>query len=257
MASRSKTQKRINHPEPKWWRALPDPKKIEMGPRVYDTLYVVRAKYGVPEALFARLKESNTAIANLFNCREAVKQLAKYYTELQDLLLNAAYNEPIAFERINEKLFPTAYTKVKGGLLGVLMEIEAALNNNEEYLQDQSIGILLGYILPPKSSPDLLKLSANATAKFTGGEVIISGKLPKPAKYLYILADRNDGHGQAFVEKIAGAKYLDRHALPNHPVTWTYTVELQDKDGIALGKVSVVSVTVWKGHADQGPEAGN
>ncbi|MDR1303705.1 MAG: hypothetical protein LBK76_00635 [Verrucomicrobiales bacterium] len=257
MAIRKVNRQRIKHPTPAWWRNLPDPKKIEMGPRVYDTLYVVRAKYGVPETMFTRLKEVNNAVANLFNCREAVKQLAKYYTGLQDLLLNAQYNEPISFERINEKLFPAAYTKVKGGLLGALMAIEAALNQNEEYLKDQSIGILLGYILPPQSSPDLLKLSADATAKFTGGEVIISGKLPKPAKYLYLLVDRNDGHGQVFAEKIAGAKFIDRHELPNHPTTWTYTVELQDKDGIAIGKVSVTSVTVWKGHADQGPEAGN
>jgi hypothetical protein len=39
------------------------------------------------------------------------------------------------------------------------------------------------------------------------------------------------------------------------PTTWTYTVELQDKDRTPVGKVSVVSVSVWKGRADQGPES--
>ncbi|MDR1192025.1 MAG: hypothetical protein LBK60_10255 [Verrucomicrobiales bacterium] len=256
MAIRKTTKQRIKHPDPAWWHGLPAPKKIEMGTRVYDTLYSVRTKYGVPETLFNRLREVNTAIATLFNCREAVKQLAKYYTELQDLLLNVGSNEIVTFERIKDKIFPDAAAKINGGLLGVLMDIEAALNQNAEYLKDQSIGIFLGYILPAKNNPDLLKLTAAAIAKFTGGDVILNGKMPWPAKYWYILVDRNDGHGQTFAEKIAGAKFIDRHELPKHPVTWTYTVELQDKNGIAIGKVCVTSVTVWKGRDDQGPEAG-
>jgi hypothetical protein len=39
------------------------------------------------------------------------------------------------------------------------------------------------------------------------------------------------------------------------PATWTYTVELRDKNHTPLGKVGVASLTVWKGRANRGPEA--
>ncbi|EIP97357.1 hypothetical protein OpiT1DRAFT_01794 [Opitutaceae bacterium TAV1] len=111
------------------------------------------------------------------------------------------------------------------------------------------------FILPPETTaPDLLALSPNARAYFTGGEVILQGRLPKPARFWRVTVDRADGAGAQVVGTVAGAKFTDHHELPAKPATWTYTVELRDKQDVPLGKVSVVSLTVWHGSADHGPE---
>ncbi|MDR1280118.1 MAG: hypothetical protein LBK99_04780, partial [Opitutaceae bacterium] len=109
-------------------------------------------------------------------------------------------------------------------------------------------------LAPDPGTPDLLNLTPDARACFTGGEVILQGRLPRPARTWRVLADRSDGAGMQVIGTIAGAKFTDHHALPEKPATWTYTIELRDKNDVALGKVSVVSITVWHGSADHGPE---
>jgi hypothetical protein len=66
----------------------------------------------------------------------------------------------------------------------------------------------------------------------------------------------NGGKGSVEAGWVAGAFFIDRYELPAKPATWTYTVELRDKNHIPLGKVGVASLTVWKGRARNGPEAG-
>jgi hypothetical protein len=115
------------------------------------------------------------------------------------------------------------------------------------------------FILAPGAggggAPDLLHLSPAVRACFTGGEVILLGRLPKPARLWRVLVDRADGAGSQAIGSIVGAKFTDHHKLPEKPATWTYTVELRDKNDVPVGKVSVVSLTVWRGSADHGPEA--
>jgi hypothetical protein len=105
------------------------------------------------------------------------------------------------------------------------------------------------------AAPGLLHLSPAARACFTGGEVILQGRLPRPARLWRVLVDRADGAGAQEAGIAVGAKFTDHHPLPEKPATWTYTVELRDKTDTPVGKVSVVSLTVWRGSADHGPEA--
>jgi hypothetical protein len=112
------------------------------------------------------------------------------------------------------------------------------------------------FILPREPvTPDLLNLSPAVRAYFTGGEVILQGNLPRPARFWRVLVDRGDGAGTQVAGSIVGAKFTDHHPLPEKPAAWTYTVELRDKTDTPVGKVSVVSITVWQGSADHGPEA--
>jgi hypothetical protein len=113
------------------------------------------------------------------------------------------------------------------------------------------------FILPPaKPAPDLLALSADVKAEFTGGKVLLHGRRPAPARFWHIEVDRADGHGRVPAGLVAAARFTDHHDLPDKPAAWTYTVELRDKENTPVGKVSVASLTVWKGRADEGPEAG-
>jgi hypothetical protein len=108
---------------------------------------------------------------------------------------------------------------------------------------------------PANPAPDLLNLSPAVRTYFTGGEVNLYGRLPWPARFWQVLADRGDGAGTQVVATVAGARFTDHHALPEKSATWTYMVELRDKTDTPVGKVSVASITVWRGSADHGPEA--
>jgi hypothetical protein len=54
---------------------------------------------------------------------------------------------------------------------------------------------------------------------------------------------------------VVGAKFTDHHELPDKPVTWTYTVELCDKNDVPVGKVSVVSISVWRDRQPENPQS--
>ncbi|MDR2462388.1 MAG: hypothetical protein LBD30_01235 [Verrucomicrobiales bacterium] len=188
----------------------------------------------------------------LFTCRNNVNTYSKELTqELHDLMFKSG--EPVIIATTVPGLTPaTAYNGLGGFIVRINNWWVHNIQTSPAYTVE--IGKLLGFIHASGSAPDLLSLSPDAVAKFTGGAVVLHGHLPKPAKYWHLLVDR--GHGKVELALIAGAKFTDHHPLPDKPAAWTYTVELRDKDQYAIGKVSVVSVTVWHGAADQGPEAG-
>jgi hypothetical protein len=211
-------------------------------------------KFNINAMDFAVTQQSFETFRSLFTCRNNIANYSKEITQqLYDLMFHWDVGQPVNIPLPPPGLgLAEAYSNPGGFITKINEWWNLNIKPSPDYTEE--IGKLLGFIHDPVNTPDLLNLSPNAAAKFTGGAVVIYGHLPKPAKYWHLLVDRGDGHGQIELALIAGAKYTDHHELPDKPVTWTYTIELRDKEQSAIGKVSVVSLTVWHGAADHGPE---
>ncbi|MDR2462360.1 MAG: hypothetical protein LBD30_01075 [Verrucomicrobiales bacterium] len=103
--------------------------------------------------------------------------------------------------------------------------MENLLNQIPVYFNNQQFGIILGFIKDPTApqTHDVAILDPKASCEFTGVVVAFKMHLPKPAKYIYILADRNDVHSQVYVAWVNGTKFSDHHTLHTKPTTWTCT----------------------------------
>ncbi|MDR1282775.1 MAG: hypothetical protein LBK99_18410 [Opitutaceae bacterium] len=77
---------------------------------------------------------------------------------------------------------------------------------------------------------------------------------PSPGRRIPASSQRDYSQQHKTIKQNHTLHHMSSHTLPEKPATWTYTVELRDKNDVALGKVSVVSITVWHGSADHGPE---
>jgi hypothetical protein len=249
---------RLSHPTPAWWREKTNAERVAMGKRVHEKLQPMHIDYGVNDGLIRQLNAVNTALSQLDGYRDNVSKLGEYYTTLWERLINGEIDAKIVIDKIiAAALGPSPETIVNGALLGILIAIENVLVTNAKYNLDPSVGQLLGYIAlpkPPVGLDDLIKLSANARAHFTGGYIVLTGHLPKPAKYWRIYCDCGDGQGRQVLDKLAAAEYTDEHELPERPTTWTYEVELQNKANQVIGKINVIALSVWKGMAQLGPE---
>jgi hypothetical protein len=210
---------------------------------------------GVPAATVTGFRADHTRIGQLYAWRDHAVDLGRDYNRAKERTLWDEGGEEVIIRPVDPASLGNKQINIAPGFYKRLFaNIDVVLRNPK--CTDEVKRQL--YILPPeKTAPELLELSANAKAGFTGGEVILSGGLPKPARFWHIQVDRGDGRGVTYAGTVAGAKFTDHHELPEKPVAWTYTVELRTKDNIPVGKVSVASLTVWKGRADQGPEGGS
>ncbi|MDR0534513.1 MAG: hypothetical protein LBH01_11230 [Verrucomicrobiales bacterium] len=202
---------------------------------------------------FEAYEDGFAVIKDAYNCHIHSKGVAEADTRYKDLGFYDRNHLTAIAPRLETAIIPSS-SSLEGGYVWRLVElIDGEILPSTNCTED--IKRQLQILPPSKTAPDLISLSPDLyEPKFTGGEVVLKGHLPKPAKYWYIVVDRNDGQGTVEAGWVAGAKFTDHHELPDKPTTWTYTVELQDKNRTPIGKVGVVSVTVWKGIADQGPE---
>jgi hypothetical protein len=142
-----------HHPKPLWWPTTIQG-KIDLGLHVHEVLEPTRVDFGISDALWARLNKVNLALADLTGFRGVLKTTGEYYTELLTLILNGDFTTQYIIEKLSTAVSPAADLTVVGGLLGILIEIEHQLQQNPKYNADQAPGILLGFILPPKTKPD-------------------------------------------------------------------------------------------------------
>ncbi|MDR1281223.1 MAG: hypothetical protein LBK99_10430 [Opitutaceae bacterium] len=192
-------------------------------------------------------------LENFYQWRDQASELAREYTQAIERAEWDLGGEPVTTQPHDPATLGIDKTvTITAGLYRRLMANIDVLLENPKCTSEVKRQLFI--LAPEPSAPDLLALSPKAHVYFTGGEVILRGRLPKPARFWRILVDRADGAGVQEVGTIAGATFTDHHELPEKPVAWTYTVELRDKNNVPVGKVSVVSLTVWRGSADHGPE---
>ncbi|MDR1011269.1 MAG: hypothetical protein LBM04_09140 [Opitutaceae bacterium] len=217
-------------------------------------LEAIGAALDVPAAIIAAFRADYTHLGQLYGWRNNAVALGREYNQAieraeWDLGGPDVLIRPVIPANLGDKQFA-----IIAGLYNRLFANIDAIENNPACTDEIRRQL---FILPPaRPAPDLLALSANVKAEFTGGKVLLHGHRPAPAKFWHIDVDRSDGHGRVEAGLVVGAKFTDHHDLPDKPTTWTYTVELRDKENTPVGKVSVVSITIWKGRADEGPEAG-
>jgi hypothetical protein len=207
----------------------------------------------VPAAFLAAARADLAHLENFYQWRDQSAELAREYTQAIDRAEWDIGGEPVTTQPHDPATLGIDKTvTITAGLYRRLMANIDVLQENPKCTPE--IKRQLFILAPEPVAPDLLALSPKAHVYFTGGEVILRGRLPRPARFWRILVDRADGAGTQEVGTIAGATFTDHHELPEKPVAWTYTIELRDKNNIPVGKVSVASLTVWRGSADHGPE---
>jgi hypothetical protein len=209
---------------------------------------------GVPAATIAAFRADYAHIGQLYAWRDHAVELGRDYNRAKERALWDEGGPDVTLRPVDPATLGDKQLTIPPGFYRRLFANIDIIERNPKCTDEIRRQL---FILPPAPTPpDPLTLSPDAKAAFTGGAVVLQGRLPKPARQWHILVDRSDGHGSLPLGTVVGAKYTDHHDLPAKPAAWTYTVELRDKAGVPLGKVSVVSITVWQGRADQGPEAG-
>ncbi|MDR1279910.1 MAG: hypothetical protein LBK99_03695 [Opitutaceae bacterium] len=210
--------------------------------------------FDVPEAFVAGALADLRHLENFYTWRDQTTELAREYTQAIDRAEWDMGGEPVVTQPRDPATLGIDKTiTIAAGLYRRLFANIDTLLQNPKCTAELRRQL---FILPPEpATPDLLNLSPAVRAYFTGGEVILQGNLPRPARFWRVLVDRGDGAGTQVAGSIVGAKFTDHHPLPEKPAAWTYTVELRDRNDVPVGKVSVVSITVWQGSADHGPEA--
>jgi hypothetical protein len=207
---------------------------------------------GVPPATIAAFRADHTHIGQLYAWRDHAVDLGRDYNRAKDRALWDEGGQDVLIRPVDPATLGDKTLTLPPGLYRRLFANIDIIERNPKCTDEVKRQLR---ILPPAPTPpDPLSLSPDAKVSFTGGTVGLRGLLPKPARFWHILVDRSDGHGTVIAGTVAAARFTDHHELPPKPAAWTYTVELRDKTGAPLGKVSVVSVTVWQGRADQGPE---
>ena len=103
-------------------------------------------------------------------------------------------------------------------------------------------------ILPTRSSsPDPATLDPQASARFTGGEVIVTFRSPgglRDVDVAEIRCDRGDGHVH-LLGTTTFARFVDHHDIPQPPTVWRYFVcYLSRAMGNPIGLQSECYVTV-------------
>ena len=103
-------------------------------------------------------------------------------------------------------------------------------------------------ILPTVSSaPDPATLDPQSTARFTGGEVVVSFRSPRGLRDVdvaEIRCDRGDGHVH-LLGTTTYAHFTDHHEIPQRPTVWRYFVcYLSRATGNPIGLQSECHVTV-------------
>jgi hypothetical protein len=214
----------------------------------------------VPAATVKAFRDEHTQLTRLFAWREAAAALGSSYTQALEHACwggGAGAGVPV---RITPLADSALYAPVEGSVefpSGFYRRIFANIDIMLSHPRCTAAERRQLLITPPeRAAPDLLRLSAGVKAEFTGGKVRLRGRRPAPARLWHIMVDRSDGRGRVEAGLVAAARFTDSHELPDRPATWTYTVELRDRDNIAVGRVSVASLSVWKGRAGQGPEGG-
>jgi hypothetical protein len=215
----------------------------------------IGASLGVPDAFTKQAREDWQHIGDLYGYRSQAEALARKYTQAIDRAEWDTGGEQIIIQPVKPAELGDKTIKLNPGLLRRLLGNIDSILGTHPNLPDETKRQL--FILPvTHPAPDPLGLNADAKSKFTGGVVKLTGLLPRPAVIWHVVVDRSDGKGKVDAGFVVGAEFTDDHPLPDKPTAWTYTVELRDKHNQPVGKVSVTSITVWKGIADQGPEAG-
>ncbi|EIQ01024.1 hypothetical protein OpiT1DRAFT_05586 [Opitutaceae bacterium TAV1] len=207
----------------------------------------------IPAAWLAAARADLSHLEDFYAWRDQAAELAREYTQAIERAEWDLGGEPVITQPHDPATLGIDKTvTVAAGLYRRLFANIDVLVQNPKCTPEVKRELFI--LAPAPAAPDLLTLSPAARAYFTGGEVILQGRLPRPARFWRVLVDRADGAGTQVVGTVVGAKFTDHHELPEKPATWTYTVELRDKTDTPLGKVSVVSLTVWHGSADHGPE---
>ncbi|MDR2673488.1 MAG: hypothetical protein LBC18_01095 [Opitutaceae bacterium] len=214
----------------------------------------IGAALDVPAATIAALRADHTHLGQLYAWRDNAVALGREYNRALDRAEWDLGGADVRITPVDPASLGDKQITIAPGFYKRLFANIDVIERNPKCTDEIKRQL---FILPPdKPAPDLLALSAEVKAEFTGGLVVLKGRRPAPAKFWHILADRADGAGPQEAGTVAQAQFTDHHDLPDKPAAWTYTVELRTKDNTPVGKVSVVSITVWKGRADQGPEAG-
>ncbi|MDR1283054.1 MAG: hypothetical protein LBK99_19855 [Opitutaceae bacterium] len=246
---------RTRHHSTRAWfpTALKD--QLEWATRHISGLEEVGTLVGVPTAFTTQARSDLASLRQLYDWRDKVDDLSKSYTQAAERLQwGDGSPDPVVTQPVDPALLGINKTVSRQpALFPRLFNNIDTINKNPACKDD--IRRQLAILPPEKPAIDLLHLTPDARATFSGGYVTIKGHLPKPARFWQVHADYGDGEGRHLIGTITRARYIDQHPLPAKPVTWTYTIELHDTDGRTIGKVSVTSLTVWLGRADDGPEA--
>jgi hypothetical protein len=243
----------INRRTRVWFPSTLD-KRLEWATRHIAGLEEVGAIVGVSADFIKQAKDDLAGLKELYDWRDKVDDLSEAYTQDGERLQwGDGTPDPVSTRPVDPNLLGIGKTTSwQPALFPRLFDNIDIINKNPACKDD--IRRQLAILPPARPAIDLLELTPDARATFNGGSVTIKGHLPKPARFWQIYVDRADARGSQHIGTQARTRYTDYHPLPAKPVTWTYTIELRDKQGDAIGKVSVTSISVWQGRADDGPE---
>jgi len=164
-----------------------------------------------------------------------------------------AFKNIILFNRSHDRV-PPPRTEVgmvpptEATMTGMVAMITAQVNLLRQ--QDGFNEVLarqFGILPTASSSPDPATLDPQASARFTGGEVIVSFRSPgglRDVDVAEVRCDRGDGRVQ-LLGTTTYARFTDHHAIPQPPTVWRYFVcYLSRATGNPVGVQSECHVTV-------------
>jgi hypothetical protein len=248
-------KKNRHHHSNRTWFPGTAKEQIEWATRHISGLGEVGARPGVPTAFTTQARSDLGSLKELLAWRDKVDDLSRSYTQVAERLQwGDGTTDPVITHPVDGALLGiNKTTSRQPALYPRLFDNIDVMEQNP--LCKDDIRRQLAILPPENPATDLLQLTPDAKATFSGGYVIIKGHLPAPARFWQIHADYGDEQGRHLIATVASARYTDHHPLPAKPATWTYTIELHDKEGQTTGKVSVTSLSIWLGRADDGPEA--
>jgi len=155
---------------------------------------------------------------------------------------------PLAAPRSVTGGFVPPTDAVHTGIVPCMIAMADLLVTQPGYEPD-TIGRRFGIVPTPAPSEDPATLNPNATARFTGGEVVLNFRSPRGIHgvvFAEVRCDRGDGHIHPVGMTVTG-RFTDHHELPANAAraNWTYYVRYVDTAGRTVGNESVTDVTVW------------
>jgi len=178
---------------------------------------------------------------------EVVTPFQRFLTQTKNSILFAA---PERIELPPPRNVPELYPKSTAahvGVVGLIAGMAEALLALPNFTEAEARKF--GFLPQPEAPVDPATLDPNATARFTGGEVIISLRSPRSIRgvdFAEIRCDRMDGAGIQPVGMTVSGRFIDHHDTPPAAgrANWVYYVRFVDSGGRTVGRESVTDVTV-------------
>ena len=166
-------------------------------------------------------------------------------TAYKNILLYNHEHGPVTAPRAEPNMVPpeTAPSNFSG-LVGIIMQQVDLLIQQPGY--NQAIGRQFGIIPTERPSVDPATFDPQATARSTGGVVVITARSPRGLRGVDMLEIKCD-RGSGVVEMVGTtthATFTDHHDLPERRTHWIYYVNYIDRNGVPVGIQSVVDILV-------------